>query len=206
MALPQETFTVDIHCVTKWTKLDTTWTGVSLDTLLDGVDTEAEYVVAWCDGDYTTNLPLEDVTGGRAWLAHTYDGEPLEPRARRPGAPARAAPVLLEEREVGARPDADDRRRAGLLGAGRLPQLRRPVAGAALLERLTPARRWRVATVRRRSCDETPHARTLVARRRRLAGPPRRPARRRPADRRGRLPGAALVLDRVGAGGRRGSR
>ena len=117
MALPQETFTVDIHCVTKWTKLDTTWTGVSIDTLLDGVDTEAEHVVAWCDGDYTTNIPLEDVTGGRAWLAHTFDGRAAGRRARRPGAPARPAPVLLEEREVGARPDAHDRRPAGLLGA-----------------------------------------------------------------------------------------
>src|SRR5919202_1926765 len=53
LALPSETFTVDIHCVTKWTKLDTTWTGVSLDTLLDGIETEAEHVVAVCDGDYT---------------------------------------------------------------------------------------------------------------------------------------------------------
>jgi DMSO/TMAO reductase YedYZ molybdopterin-dependent catalytic subunit len=86
MALPQETFTVDIHCVTKWSKLDTTWTGVSIDTLLDGVDTEAEHVVAWCDGDYTTNVPLEDVTGGRAWVVHTFDGEPLE---RAHGGPAR---------------------------------------------------------------------------------------------------------------------
>jgi len=86
MALPQETFTVDIHCVTKWTKLDTTWTGVSIDTLLDGVVTEAEHVVAWCDGDYTTNVPLEDVTGGRAWLAHTFAGEPL---AAEHGGPAR---------------------------------------------------------------------------------------------------------------------
>jgi DMSO/TMAO reductase YedYZ molybdopterin-dependent catalytic subunit len=86
MALPAETFTVDIHCVTKWTKLDTTWTGVSLDTLLEGVETEAEFVTAWCDGDYTTNLPLEDLTGGRASLAHTYEGEPLEPAH---GGPAR---------------------------------------------------------------------------------------------------------------------
>src|SRR5919202_2415377 len=54
-ALPQETVTVDIHCVTRWSKLGTTWTGVSVDTLLDGVDTEAGYVVAWSDGDYTTN-------------------------------------------------------------------------------------------------------------------------------------------------------
>ena len=86
MALPQETFTVDIHCVTKWTKLDTTWTGVSIDTLLDGVDTEAEHIVARCDGDYTTNVPLEDVTGGRAWLAHTFAGERL---AAEHGGPAR---------------------------------------------------------------------------------------------------------------------
>jgi DMSO/TMAO reductase YedYZ molybdopterin-dependent catalytic subunit len=86
LALPSETFTVDIHCVTKWSKLDTTWTGVSVDTLLEGLETEAEYIVAWCDGDYTTNLPLEDVTGGRAWVAHTYDGEPLEPEH---GGPAR---------------------------------------------------------------------------------------------------------------------
>ncbi len=78
-ALPAETFTVDIHCVTKWSKFDTTWTGVSLDVLLEGLETEAAYVTAWCDGDYTTNVPLEDVTGGRAWVVHTYDGEPLEP-------------------------------------------------------------------------------------------------------------------------------
>jgi hypothetical protein len=55
LALPNETFTVDIHCVTKWSKLATTWTGVSLDTLLEGVESEAEYISAWCDGGYTTN-------------------------------------------------------------------------------------------------------------------------------------------------------
>jgi DMSO/TMAO reductase YedYZ molybdopterin-dependent catalytic subunit len=86
LRLPQETVTVDIHCVTKWSKLDTTWVGVSVDTLLEGVETEAEHVVAWCDGDYTTNLPLEDVTGGRAWVAHRYDGATLDPEH---GGPAR---------------------------------------------------------------------------------------------------------------------
>ena len=85
-ALPSETFTVDIHCVTRWSKLDTTWEGVSVDTLLDGVETSAEYVVAYCDGGYTTNLPLEDVTGGKAWVAFGYDGEPLDPEH---GGPAR---------------------------------------------------------------------------------------------------------------------
>jgi DMSO/TMAO reductase YedYZ molybdopterin-dependent catalytic subunit len=86
LRLPQQTFTVDIHCVTKWSKLDTTWVGVSVDTLLDGVDTEAEYVTAWSDGDYTTNLPLDDVTGGKAWVVHQYAGEALEPEH---GGPAR---------------------------------------------------------------------------------------------------------------------
>ncbi len=78
-ALPREDITVDIHCVTKWSKLDTDWAGVSIDVLLDGVDTAAEHVLAYCDGGYTTNLPLEDVTGGRAWLAFGYDAEPLDP-------------------------------------------------------------------------------------------------------------------------------
>jgi DMSO/TMAO reductase YedYZ molybdopterin-dependent catalytic subunit len=77
--LPSEEITRDIHCVTKWSKLDTRWGGVSVDTLLEGVDSAAEYVTAFCDGDYTTNLPVEDVTGGKAWVAYAYDGEPLEP-------------------------------------------------------------------------------------------------------------------------------
>jgi DMSO/TMAO reductase YedYZ molybdopterin-dependent catalytic subunit len=75
--LPAEELTKDIHCVTKWSKFDTTWVGVSVDTLLEGVDTEAAFVTAWCDGGYTTNLPLEDVTDGKAWIVHTYDGDPL---------------------------------------------------------------------------------------------------------------------------------
>jgi DMSO/TMAO reductase YedYZ molybdopterin-dependent catalytic subunit len=86
MALPKETFTVDIHCVTKWSKLDTAWGGVSLDTLLDGVETQAEYVTAWSEGGYTTNVPLADLRGGRAWVAYEYDGAPLEPEH---GGPAR---------------------------------------------------------------------------------------------------------------------
>jgi DMSO/TMAO reductase YedYZ molybdopterin-dependent catalytic subunit len=85
-ALPQEEITVDIHCVTKWSKLDTGWVGVSLDTLLADVDTAAEFVLARSYGGYTTNLPLADVSGGKAWIAHTYDGEPLDPEH---GGPAR---------------------------------------------------------------------------------------------------------------------
>jgi DMSO/TMAO reductase YedYZ molybdopterin-dependent catalytic subunit len=85
-ALPREEITVDIHCVTTWTKLDTRWTGVSIDTLLDGVELLGGYVTALCDGGYTTNLPVEDITGGKAWIAYGYDGEALEPEH---GGPAR---------------------------------------------------------------------------------------------------------------------
>jgi DMSO/TMAO reductase YedYZ molybdopterin-dependent catalytic subunit len=85
-ALPSETVTVDIHCVTKWSKLDTTWTGVAIDTLLEAVPSDAGYVTAWCDGGYTTNLPLEDLTDGKAWIAYEYGGEPLDPEH---GGPAR---------------------------------------------------------------------------------------------------------------------
>ena len=84
--LPSETVTVDIHCVTRWSKLDTTWEGVSVDTVLAEVEHDAPYVLAFCDGGYTTNLPLEDVTDGKAWIALAYDGEPLDPEH---GGPAR---------------------------------------------------------------------------------------------------------------------
>ena len=89
-ALPHERAKTDIHCVTKWSKLDTVWEGVSVDTLLAeaasrGVE-PAPYVLAVSDGGYTTNLPLADVTGGRAWVAVTYAGAPLAPQH---GGPAR---------------------------------------------------------------------------------------------------------------------
>lgn len=85
-ALPSETFTRDIHCVTKWSKLDTEWTGVSVDALLAGIDTEAAYVTAFSDGGYTTNLPIDDLTGGKAWIAFDFGGAPLEAEH---GGPAR---------------------------------------------------------------------------------------------------------------------
>ncbi|MDO9398875.1 MAG: sulfite oxidase-like oxidoreductase [Herbiconiux sp.] len=77
MLLPQERIETDIHCVTSWSKLDTVWTGISVDVLLAEAEPSAKWVTAWCDGGYTTNLPLADVTGGKAWIAHTYDGGPL---------------------------------------------------------------------------------------------------------------------------------
>ena len=85
-ALPHEMVTKDIHCVTKWSKLDTHWEGVSLDTLLAQVESSASYVIAFSDGGYTTNLPLVDVLGGRAWVVDAYEGQPLPPQH---GGPAR---------------------------------------------------------------------------------------------------------------------
>jgi DMSO/TMAO reductase YedYZ molybdopterin-dependent catalytic subunit len=84
--LPAEEVTADIHCVTRWSKLDTRWQAVSVDTLLAQVEHEASYVLAFCDGGYTTNLPLADVTGGQAWVAFGFDDQPLAPEH---GGPAR---------------------------------------------------------------------------------------------------------------------
>ena len=122
----------------------------------DQVEHDAEYVLAFCDGGYTTNLPLEDVTGGKAWVGIRLRRRAARARARRARAAARAAPLLLEEREVGARPQPPRRGRARLLGDERLPPARRSVAGTAVLGRLT----WLAAEVAGGRW-ETPRVRTL---------------------------------------------
>jgi DMSO/TMAO reductase YedYZ molybdopterin-dependent catalytic subunit len=86
LALPSQTPTVDIHCVTSWSKLGTTWRGVSLDVLLEDIDTAADYALVHSYGGYTTNLPLEDLLSGQAWIAYEFDGEDLAPEH---GGPAR---------------------------------------------------------------------------------------------------------------------
>lgn len=86
MALPSEDIHTDIHCVTRWSKLGTTWRGVSLDTLFAEVETEYDYVMEHSYGGYTTNVPYEDLRDGKAWIAHTFEGEPLDPEH---GGPAR---------------------------------------------------------------------------------------------------------------------
>jgi DMSO/TMAO reductase YedYZ molybdopterin-dependent catalytic subunit len=85
-ALPHESPIVDIHCVTKWSKLRTTWEGVSLDALLADVETAADYALVHSYGGYTTNLPLDDLTDGKAWIVFNFDGEALSPEH---GGPAR---------------------------------------------------------------------------------------------------------------------
>jgi DMSO/TMAO reductase YedYZ molybdopterin-dependent catalytic subunit len=79
-ALPHQTTTNDIHCVTKWSKFGTTWEGISIDTLRRKPRRKASpspYVMARSDGGYTTNVPLADLTNGKAWIAFNYDGKPL---------------------------------------------------------------------------------------------------------------------------------
>ncbi|MGH8824912.1 MAG: molybdopterin-dependent oxidoreductase [Jiangellaceae bacterium] len=85
-ALPSENVTVDLHCVTRWSKLGTSWEGVSLDTLVEDVETAADFALAHSYGGYTTNLPVEDLLDGKAWVAFRYDGDDLVPAH---GGPAR---------------------------------------------------------------------------------------------------------------------
>lgn len=75
----RDTYSGDIHCVTTWSKLGTSFRGLSLDVLLDavGVRPTATHVLAWASTGYTTDLPLADVTGGRAWLVWEHEGRPL---------------------------------------------------------------------------------------------------------------------------------
>jgi DMSO/TMAO reductase YedYZ molybdopterin-dependent catalytic subunit len=86
--LPGDRYDGDIHCVTTWSKLGTSFTGVSLDTLIEAVDVadDASHVVAWSRTGYTTNLPIEDVTEGKAWLVWDHEGQPLP---REHGGPVR---------------------------------------------------------------------------------------------------------------------
>jgi DMSO/TMAO reductase YedYZ molybdopterin-dependent catalytic subunit len=88
LKLPSKTYVVDISCVTKWTKLDTKWQGVSIDTLFESIelDPKAAFVTAFSDGGYTTNLEIADVVNDQAFVAYRFGDKPLEPEH---GGPAR---------------------------------------------------------------------------------------------------------------------
>src|SRR5258708_231968 len=70
--LPTETVTVDLHCVTRWSKLGTSWEGVSLETMLADVKTDASYAMVHSYGDYSTNLPLKDLMNKKTWIAFRF--------------------------------------------------------------------------------------------------------------------------------------
>jgi DMSO/TMAO reductase YedYZ molybdopterin-dependent catalytic subunit len=86
--LPPSAYEGAIHCVTSWSKFGVRFAGVSLDAFWDVVRPHgsATHAVAYSHTGYTTNLPLADLTGGRAWIAWEYDGRPLAPEH---GGPAR---------------------------------------------------------------------------------------------------------------------
>lgn len=86
--MPQTMMTRDIHCVTTWSKLDTTWEGVTVDDILAdaGVEPPTPYILASTIEGYTTNVPLKDLVDGKAMVATKYEGRPLEPEH---GGPAR---------------------------------------------------------------------------------------------------------------------
>jgi DMSO/TMAO reductase YedYZ molybdopterin-dependent catalytic subunit len=86
--LPQSDYNGNIHCVTTWSKFDVTFGGVSVDVLLDaaGPLPEATHILGTSTTGYTTNLPLEHVRGGKAWIVWSFDGKPL---AREHGGPVR---------------------------------------------------------------------------------------------------------------------
>ena len=88
-ALPQTTIKTDIHCVTKWSKLGTIWQGVTFDDLLRAAGLEEPpepFIMAHCDGAYTTNVPVADLVGGKGMIATKYEGLPIPPEH---GGPAR---------------------------------------------------------------------------------------------------------------------
>ncbi|MEV0841929.1 sulfite oxidase-like oxidoreductase [Actinocatenispora sera] len=86
MDLPRQQFTADLHCVTKWSKLASRWEGVSLDTLFDAIPAVSDHALVHTYDAYTTNLPLADLLGAKAWIAFRYDGQDL---GARHGGPAR---------------------------------------------------------------------------------------------------------------------
>ena len=77
--LPQSEYNGDIHCVTTWSKLATSFGGVSVDVLLDIAAPlpSASFVLATSTTGYTTNLPLDDLRGDKAWVVWTHEGRPL---------------------------------------------------------------------------------------------------------------------------------
>src|SRR4051812_38788218 len=192
-ALPSERITVDIHCVSKWSKLDTSWTGVSLDTLLDGVETNAAHILAFSDGGYSANLPLADVSDGKAGVAYEFEDEPLAPEH---GGPAR----LLVPRHyfwtsakwlsgIELRPDDEP---------GFWERYGYHNYGDPWKEERTRATDLAAGPRGRARPGERPHHEPC-ARPARPARPPRGPARGRAAHGRRRLPGPAQLLDRLGA-------
>ncbi len=198
-ALPSEEVTVDIHCVTKWSKLDTTWQGVAVDTLLEGVETSAEYARR------LLRRRLHDEPSARGRPRREGVGRLLVTTA------SRSTPSTAGRRGCSSRTCTSGRARSGY-GASDWPRRTSPASGNRTATTSTATRGGNSGTGAtdlasgggRRGRSRDAARQDASSRRSRLARPPARAARRRPADGRGRLPGTAQLLDRLPA--RRGAR
>ena len=121
--------TRDIHCVTSWSKLNTAWEGITVDDILAdaGLTAPAPFALAHCYDGYSTNVPLADLASGKAMVALKYEGQPLPRDHGGPARTTRAASLLLEVGEVGERSSVHGPQRGRLLGAARVPHVRRSV-------------------------------------------------------------------------------
>ena len=132
--LPRKKVHTDIHCVTRWSRLDMDFEGVPIQAVLERarLKPSARFVVVHAEQGYTTNLPLSVLDDDDVLLADTADEQPLDPRSRVPAAAGGAQALLLEERQMDSRARVRRRGSARILGALRLQQQRRPMAGRAL--------------------------------------------------------------------------
>ena len=156
LALPQQEVLCDMHCVTQWSRLDNTFRGVSVRDLLAraGVKPGAEDALVHGAEGYTTNLPVADLDRAENLVATHWNGEAPHRRAWGPGPAPCAAPLPLEECQVGDGDRHLSPRRAGVLGGEWLPYARRPLAGAALRPPRSGADAARTAQVRRGKATE----------------------------------------------------
>jgi len=135
--LPRQRIVRDIHCVTRWSKLDTAWEGVLLDDLLAdaGIDPPTGFVLAHSADGYCTNLRVDDLLGGRAMVATRYGDQPLTADHGGAGPAAGAAPVFLEIRQVAHRPAVHRARGGRVLGTARVSHAGRSVARGTVFRR-----------------------------------------------------------------------
>src|SRR5215204_4367560 len=138
-ALPQTKMTRDIHCVTKWSKLNTAWTGVLIDDLLAdaGLEPPTPFALAHSYDGYSTNVPVADLVAGKAMHRHPSRRQASDAGAWRPGTTPGAASLFLEIGEVDQWASVHRARRGRFLGAAGLSHLRGSLARAAVLGRLT---------------------------------------------------------------------
>ncbi len=137
-ALPQSETTSDFHCVTRWSRLDNRWKGVLFTDVMKLVKAKpaAKFASVLAEEGYAANIPLDDLLRPNVLFAFEHDGAPLTAEHGGADASDRAASLRVEEREMGARFCAAGPRPVRLLGAQRLPRLRRSVERAAVLRKL----------------------------------------------------------------------